>query len=144
MPNQISLNEVAGPDKMSVNHEDSGDIDLSTLTAFQVMQSAGEPDLVVELIDLYLKDGTERLQQIKHAAVTGDRTLLKKAAHTLKGSSGSLGFHQILELCERLERIEGSDNTKALVQKLESKFASVCTALHTFRQSRINAAQTIG
>jgi HPt (histidine-containing phosphotransfer) domain-containing protein len=91
------------PDNNHSPAEDrSEDIDLSELTAFGEMGTAGEPDVVVELIDLYLKDGPERIRQIKHAAVTADQILLKKAIHTFKGSSGSLGFHQIVELCKQL------------------------------------------
>ena len=113
------------------------EIDLAALTALGEMHTTGAPDLVVELIDLYLTDGAERFTQIKHAAVTGDRILLKKSVHTFKGSSGSLGFHQIVELCEQLERVQDQDDLKALVERLEQKFASLCATLRKFRQSRI-------
>jgi HPt (histidine-containing phosphotransfer) domain-containing protein len=63
--------------------------------------------------------------------------LLKKAVHTFKGSSGSLGFQHIVKLCEQLERVQGQDDLKALVARLEWKFAGVCAALRGFRQSRI-------
>ena len=122
----------------SLNQENQAkEIDFATLSAFGEINTAGEPDVVVELIDLYLTDGAERVTQIKHAEVTADRILLKKAVHTFKGSSGSLGFQHIVELCEQLERVQGQDNVKALVERLEVKFAGVCTALREFRQSRI-------
>jgi histidine phosphotransfer protein HptB len=116
---------------------ESQEIDLAALTAFGEISTPGEPDLVVELIDLYLTDGAERVGQIKHAAVTADRIQLKKAAHTFKGSSSSLGFDQIVELCERIERVEVEDNLKALVQQLEFKFAGLCAKLRELRQSRV-------
>jgi HPt (histidine-containing phosphotransfer) domain-containing protein len=135
---QTGINEMTVAIQSSLNQESQPEeIDLAALTAFGEINTAGEPDLVVELIDLYLSDGAERVTQIKHAAVTADRILLKKAVHTFKGSSGSLGFHQIVELCEQLERVQGQDNLKALVQRLELKFAGVCAALREFRQSRI-------
>ena len=122
----------------SLNQENEAEeIDLAALAAFGEINIAGEPDLVVELIELYLTDGAERFTQIKHAAVTADRILLKKTVHTFKGSSGSLGFQQIVELCEQLERVQGQDNVKALLERLELKFASVCATLRKFRQSRI-------
>jgi HPt (histidine-containing phosphotransfer) domain-containing protein len=116
---------------------ESEEIDLAALTAFGDISAPGEPDVVVELIDLYLTDGAEQVRQIKHAAVTADRILLKKAVHSFKGSSGSLGFHQIVELCEPLERVEAEHNLKALVERLEFKFAAVCAKLREFRQSRV-------
>ena len=86
------------------------EIDLSGLTSLAELKSIGEPDLVVELIDLYLKDGPERIQKIKTAAARADATGLRQAAHTLKGSSASLGFHQISEICEQLERLDWRDS----------------------------------
>ncbi|HBB86548.1 MAG TPA: hypothetical protein DC047_02910 [Blastocatellia bacterium] len=122
----------------SLNQEnESQEIDLTALTAFGEMTTDGEPDVVVELIDLYLKDGAERVTQIKHAAVTADRILLKNVVHTFKGSSGSLGFQKIVELCEQLERLEGQDNLNVLMEPLEFEFTRVCDALWKFRQSRI-------
>ncbi len=142
MPNEITINQIAGPIEASLkNTDDVGDIDLSTLTAFGGLGSPGEADVVIELIDLYLKDGAERVLQLKHAEVTGDQILLKKAAHTLKGSSGSLGFNRMLELCEELEQMKVSDDIKAVIKILQFEFARVCAALVVLRQSRISSAQ---
>jgi len=113
------------------------DIDLAALTAFEEINLPGEPDVVVELIDLYVTDGAERVSQIKHAAVTADRILLKKASHSFKGSSGSLGFHQIVALCEQFERVEAQEDLNALGHRLESRFAVVCAALRELRESRV-------
>src|SRR6267378_1989702 len=52
---------------------ESQDINLSGLAAFDVLTEPGEADLVVELIDLYLTDGADRVEQIRHAE------LLRKA-----------------------------------------------------------------
>ena len=120
---------------------ESEDINLSCLAAFDVLAEPGEADLVVELIDLYLKDGADRVRQMNHAAVTLDRVLLKKTAHTLKGSSSTLGFQQIVELCEQLERMEGQDDLKTVVELLELKFKNVCVALRNFRETRVNVSR---
>ena len=114
------------------------EIDLAALAAFGKINTAGAHDLVVELIDLYLADGAERVTQIKQAAVTADRILLKRAVHTFKGSSGSLGFSQVVELCEQLERVQAPDDLETIVERLELKFVSVCATLRKFRQSRIS------
>jgi HPt (histidine-containing phosphotransfer) domain-containing protein len=113
------------------------EIDFATLSAFGEINTAGEPDVVVELIDLYLTDGAERVTQIKQAEDTADRILLKKAVHTFKGSSGSLGFQHIVKLCEQLERVQGHHDPKQLVAQLDMKFTHLCAALREFRQGRI-------
>ena len=43
------------------------------------------------------------LDKISSSLGSGDRNLLKKAAHNLKGSSGNLGAYRLAEMCGKLE-----------------------------------------
>jgi HPt (histidine-containing phosphotransfer) domain-containing protein len=95
---------------------------------------------VVELIDLYLKDGPERIQKIKTAAARADATGLRQAAHTLKGSSASLGFHQISKICAQFERLDWRDShhrLDALTELLQYKFTRLREVLLDLRRSRL-------
>jgi HPt (histidine-containing phosphotransfer) domain-containing protein len=115
------------------------EIDLSGLTSLADLRSIGEPDLIVELIDLYLEDASERIQAIKAAAARADATVLKQAAHTLKGSSAGLGFHQIAELSEQLEQLDWRDSHSrldALTELLQYRFAGLRKALLKLRGLR--------
>ncbi len=47
-------------------------------------------DLTVEIIDLFLQERTEQLAQMVEALVADDLAQLSRAAHTIKGSFGSL------------------------------------------------------
>lgn len=117
------------------------EIDLSGLTSLADLRSIDEPDLVVELIDLYLKDASERIQAIKAAAAMTDATVLKQAAHTLKGSSAGLGFHQIAEISEQLEQLDWSDSHSrldALTELLQYRFARLRESLLTLRRVRLS------
>src|SRR6185295_2688339 len=87
-----------------VFHRES--IDLSVLTGFAEWQGDEESDLVVELIDLYLTDSSRRLADMRQALATSDNTLLARAAHSLRGSSGTLGAWRVAESCEALERLD--------------------------------------
>ena len=145
LQNQITANEVTVTPSMlehrpTSSHIGPEEIDLSSLTSLAEFRSIGEPDLVVELIDLYLKDGPERIQIIKAAAATADATGLKQAAHTLKGSSASLGFHQISGICEQLEQLDwrdSHDRLDALIELLQSRFTKLREALLELRQLRL-------
>jgi HPt (histidine-containing phosphotransfer) domain-containing protein len=115
-------------------------IDLSGLTSLSDLRSIGEPDLVIELIDLYLKEGPERIRLIKASAAGADEKGLKQAAHTLRGSSASLGFHQISGICERLEHLDwcdSHDRLDDLTELLQHKFSKLREALLDLRQLRL-------
>ena len=53
MSNQITVSEIADAREIPVTDQGAAEgFDLSGLTAFEVIGKPGEPDLVVELIDL--------------------------------------------------------------------------------------------
>jgi HPt (histidine-containing phosphotransfer) domain-containing protein len=84
-------------------------VDLGVLLGLEEAQVEGEPDLVVELIDLYAEDTPRRLAAVRSAWAVGDLAALRWAAHGLKGSSASLGARQVVILCEKLERLSGEE-----------------------------------
>src|ERR1700730_17007182 len=103
-------------------------VDMAVLTSFEEVQVDGVPDLIVELIDLYLQDAPHRLAAIEEALAKKDERALKRAAHCLRGSSGNLGVLQIALICEELERIECHDwfsGVQPLLSCLEKEFARV-------------------
>jgi DNA-binding response OmpR family regulator len=67
--------------------------------------AAGDGQLLQELIDLFLTNAPELLQQMRRAVEDEDASTLRKAAHTLKGSSGQMGALQMQELCGTLETL---------------------------------------
>ena len=91
--------------------EANGAVDLAALRGFEEIQAEGEPDLVVELIDLYLEDAPRKLALILEAAAGADEESLRRAAHSLKGSSASLGAFGAATLCAELERADCGDSS---------------------------------
>lgn len=115
-------------------------IDLEVLNAFDGLQADDGSDLIVELIDLYLQDASERIAAIKFAIANADGKVLKVAAHTLKGSSSSLGVLHVAELCatlEQLDPVEFPQRVGALEQLLTYKFARVKEVFAAERQRRL-------
>ena len=84
-------------------------VDLGVLAGFEEMQAEGEPNLIVELIDLYLEEVPRRLASMLEAEACADSRALGGAAHSLKGSSASLGAFGVAALCEELERADCGD-----------------------------------
>ncbi len=123
--------------------ETFGDVDLSILNGFEEAQCDGEPDLIVELIDLYLADVPLQLSAIKDFILKADEVSLKRSAHNLKGSSANLGVISIARLCEELEQIDFTrslQKTSAYVNHLEQAFARVRRIFLAERQNRACAA----
>ncbi len=116
------------------------DVDLSVLTSFEEAQCEGEPDLIVELIDLYLADVPQQLSAMKNFVLEADKISLKRAAHNLKGGSANLGVNSIATLCEELEQTQFSElspSVNNLINRLEQAFICVRSIFLAERQSRI-------
>ena len=83
-------------------------IDLAAL----MDRLAGDRELLVELIGLYLEDEQALIDQVAAAIAAGDAPRLARAAHTLKGSVGNFsaaaahGAAAALEAAARAGRID--------------------------------------
>jgi HPt (histidine-containing phosphotransfer) domain-containing protein len=114
-------------------------LDVETLKAFEKVKSEHGSDFVIELIDLYLEGSPQRIQAIREAAFEKEWVVLKRIAHTVKGTSSTLGLHRIAQVCEELEAtsLSSSDVVDGLVQALESRFVEAREALIAERKRRL-------
>ncbi len=115
-------------------------VDLSILTSFESIQTGGEPDLVVELIDLYLADVPCRFALMRQGIAKRDQTAIRREAHNLKGSSANLGILQMASICdlvERLDLIPTSPSLQELLGCLEREFSRVRLLLLEERRKRL-------
>lgn len=113
-------------------------VDLGVLAALDGAQEEGEPDFVVELIELYLKEAP-RLFSLIHDGLTNDYWLnATRAAHSLRGSSGNLGIMEIASLAGDLEHLAPNDTVTArkLLLELEEEFSRVEAILIEERRRR--------
>jgi len=111
-------------------------LDRSVLDELRTLQEEGEPDIVTELIDLYLQEAPARLDAIRAAVSHRDASELVRAAHSLKGSSANLGAGPVSTVCGELERCGREnqvDETPALLQRLEDAFGHLRSALQSER-----------
>lgn len=118
-------------------------LDLTTLDQLRGLQEEGEEDLLVELIDLFIADVPGRVAGIGEAIEQGDWQAVAERAHSLKGSSVSLGAVHLAQICARLEAL-GDDAgarpaARGLVAQLDEHYRVVCDAL---RRERDAAAGT--
>lgn len=122
------------------NRASIDDVDLSVLLGFAEAQCEDEPDLIVELIDLYLNDFAQQLSVMKDGVLNADENSLKRAAHTLKGSSANLGVNGVAALCEKIEKTDSSESfqeSNDLICRMEETFARVRPIFLAERQGRV-------
>ena len=79
-------------------------LDFSVLATLRDLSEPGQPDPVVELIDLFLEDAPDRLHAMETSLDRRDTEALKLAAHSLKGSAKNLGAKPLAKICAELEK----------------------------------------
>jgi PAS domain S-box-containing protein len=122
--NRASFPETTG----AVIDESIESVDREILANVRDLQEDGEPDLLTELIELYLEDSPVRIDAAKSAFTSGDAQAMALAAHTLKGSSGNLGAKRMAALAALLEqhgRAGSIENAAPILEQLEREFAAV-------------------
>jgi CheY-like chemotaxis protein len=93
-------------------------VDASALAALQDLQGEGQPDLLAELIAVYLREAPPRLATLHAAAACADAGALRRAAHSLKGSSSQIGAVQVARLCADLEEQAGTTDLMGATETL--------------------------
>ncbi len=108
-----------------------GSVDQSVLEGLRELQEEGEPDILEELVEMFLKDASSQLETLKEATEKGDAQIIEHIAHTLKGSCANMGAVRMEALCSELEDIGRSGNlvaAPARISRLEEEFGRVRVA----------------
>ncbi len=91
-----------------------------------------EEDEYMEMLDLFLTSGGADLSRIEQALKEANARLVHEAAHSLKGSAGSLCIDNIFDLARAIDDksrqgiLEGLDE---LAQKLRRAYDELATAV---------------
>jgi CheY-like chemotaxis protein/anti-sigma regulatory factor (Ser/Thr protein kinase) len=107
-------------------------IDQSVLDVIRDMEDEEDPDMLAEIVGLYLGRAPELLQAMQEAVANRDAEPLRVAAHTLKSSSANVGARVLADLCRELEELGrgGSlDNAASKLSLLYDEYRRVDAAL---------------
>jgi HPt (histidine-containing phosphotransfer) domain-containing protein len=107
-------------------------IDRSVLASLRELQEAGEPDIVAEVGDLFVKHAPEKISAIVQAVEKGDAKGLQIAAHSLKSSSAYVGAMHLSAMSKELEQIGRSgalEDVKDKTEKMRAEYERVMAAL---------------
>lgn len=90
--------------------------DLQWNKAFALEQTAGDEELLEELLVLFRDSSASDLEQLRQAVITGDAAGVMRAAHSLKGAAASLGIEGIRQVAMAME-IDGRNNSVAVARE---------------------------
>jgi len=85
-----------------------------------------------ELFELYVETTSSDLEELKAAIDAGDAEKAHAKAHSIKGSSGNLGFNELYESAKAIDdraRVNSLDGLEALVQEFSEKYEKLVEEL---------------
>lgn len=98
-----------------------------------------DPEFVDELVDSFLEDSPQQIAALRAAASNGDADGLVRPAHTLKGSSASLGARGVESIGRAIEergRAGTVEGVAELLVELDGAYKELLTTLSDARQRR--------
>jgi HPt (histidine-containing phosphotransfer) domain-containing protein len=107
-------------------------IDREVLEQLTALQTSEKPDLVAQVINLYLVESPKLIEKLKQAAGASDAVEIANTAHTLRSSSANLGATGLTRLCGDIEasaRAAVTDGASERVAEVETEFGNVQAAL---------------
>ncbi|MGC6487805.1 MAG: Hpt domain-containing protein [Planctomycetota bacterium] len=107
-------------------------LDHAVLDELLSYAADGDPELLLDLIQMFLDDSPSKVAAVEEGLATGDFEKAERAAHSLKGSSGTLGARLVQDVCERLQtstRSRRLKESKALAPRLATEYEHADRAL---------------
>jgi HPt (histidine-containing phosphotransfer) domain-containing protein len=100
----------------------------------ELQEAVGGEKLMNDLLAIFLENASKLVSDLEQAIAQGDAEKLMRAAHSLRGSSATLGASSLATLCQKLEtmgRERQLEGAAAQMAQLETEYARVKAALTT-------------
>ena len=85
---------------------------LDEATLEQIEAMGPTKDFVKNLVWIFIRDSDKRIREMESAAEAKNLKSFSDAAHALKGMAGSIGALAAMDICDRLQRMRGSETTE--------------------------------
>ncbi len=102
-------------------------LDPAVVDSLRQLTPPGEPDVLAEILSVFLTEVPRRVDRLKSAFRDRDAAEVQRAAHSLKGSSGNIGADGMFEVCRQIdERAKAGDlGIDALLDGLDREYRNV-------------------
>ncbi len=95
-----------------------GPVDAATLA--ELLETVGgDRDFLAELVETYRADCPRLLAELRAALAAGDAPAARRAAHTLKSTSASMGALGLAAQCREIEAAAAAGNLAGLDERVE-------------------------
>lgn len=128
-------NPAAGSSNISGKEEDPGVEDSARVAVMRLAEEL-DRDSAMQLIDRWIEDTPQRLDEIDEVAGGENQKELQRLAHSLKGGSALFGLDTFHQLCYQLERMAEEEEIPgqvSLAASVRSEFALAESQLKTLR-----------
>jgi HPt (histidine-containing phosphotransfer) domain-containing protein len=108
-------------------------LDPAVLSTLRNLTPPGEPDVLTEILQMFLQEVPVRIDRLRNAWTAGNIEEMRRAAHSLKGSAGNIGAHALHAVCTELDDKGRSGDVApipGLVDALGIEFGKVETEIH--------------
>ncbi len=104
-------------------------------TVFENLKQMTGADFIGELIDTFLSDAPQQIQQMRTALTAGDAESFRRAAHSLKSTAASFGANQLSSLALELESMARANdlNIGARLELLQSAYEQAALEIKGLR-----------
>ena len=133
LADSVPLEEIQGEHREIHIELNTPPIDQVVLNTLRELQTEGRPDILLRIINAYLKSSESLVLTIQEALKADKHDAMKKAAHSLKSSSANVGALHLSSLSKELEMWNKNytfENMTDLVSDIGSEFARVQIALN--------------
>ena len=82
----------------------------------------GDRELLCDVIDAYLEECPKQVKQLRQALVDGDAVVVRRMAHTIKGSLRLFELTEISEIAAQIEAMGESGQLEGAAEKSDALF----------------------
>lgn len=106
-------------------------LDLAVIDTLRQLTPPGEPDVLSEVLKMFLEEVPPRIGLLRIAWTEGNIKEVHRAAHSLKGSAGNVGARRLYDVCKALDTSGTSDAPASadLVERLDAEYRAVEAAI---------------
>ncbi|MCB2203359.1 response regulator [bacterium] len=140
---QAAENSVAAAAQAEEEYEDVPLLDENTVESLQMLVQSDGEELLKELIDILESQSGDLLDEIAAALEKGDAAVVRRAAHTLKGSALNLGAQGLAHAWYRIELAADQDTLAEVPAHLEQARRVFTETIPALRETYLGSAGSL-
>jgi len=108
-------------------------LDDAVIASLRQLTPPGEPDVLAEVLRLFLSEVPRRMELLRIACAAGNIEGVYRSAHSLQGSAGNIGAMRLLAVCKKLNdlgRAGDLTHSASLVDALGAEYRRVEAEIH--------------